>query len=116
MKERRGEGWGGQGVGCHACVAQRTFVSLVEHLEAWVEMMGRCRAEAGAGAGYVARENASPRVTEPLESFCAQAMAFLAGANSIFDGDKLLTTANNDRCVRPAGCHGVESCLHGGMR
>ncbi len=26
-----------------------------------------------------------------------QAMAFLAGANSIFDGDKLLTTANNDR-------------------
>jgi len=24
-------------------------------------------------------------------------MAFLAGANSIFDGDKLLTTANNDR-------------------
>jgi biotin synthase len=27
----------------------------------------------------------------------SQAMAFLAGANSIFDGDKLLTTANNDR-------------------
>ncbi|KAJ9519890.1 hypothetical protein QJQ45_014608 [Haematococcus lacustris] len=26
-----------------------------------------------------------------------QALAFLAGANSIFDGDKLLTTANNDR-------------------
>lgn len=26
-----------------------------------------------------------------------QAMAFMAGANSIFDGDKLLTTANNDR-------------------
>jgi len=26
-------------------------------------------------------------------------MAFMAGANSIFDGDKLLTTANNDRCV-----------------
>lgn len=26
-----------------------------------------------------------------------QAMAFLAGANSIFDGDKLLTTPNNDR-------------------
>ena len=24
-------------------------------------------------------------------------MAFMAGANSIFDGDKLLTTANNDR-------------------
>lgn len=29
-----------------------------------------------------------------------QAMAFLAGANSIFDGDKLLTTPNNDRCAR----------------
>jgi len=26
-----------------------------------------------------------------------QALAFFAGANSIFDGDKLLTTANNDR-------------------
>ncbi|KAK9867801.1 hypothetical protein WJX84_004280 [Apatococcus fuscideae] len=26
-----------------------------------------------------------------------QAMCFMAGANSIFDGDKLLTTANNDR-------------------
>ncbi len=26
-----------------------------------------------------------------------QAMCFLAGANSIFDGDKLLTTPNNDR-------------------
>lgn len=26
-----------------------------------------------------------------------QGMAFLAGANSIFDGDKLLTTQNNDR-------------------
>ncbi len=26
-----------------------------------------------------------------------QAMCFLAGANSIFDGDKLLTTANNER-------------------
>ena len=26
-----------------------------------------------------------------------QALAFLAGANSIFDGDKLLTTPNNDR-------------------
>ena len=30
-------------------------------------------------------------------SFADQAMAFLAGANSIFDGDKLLTTPNNDR-------------------
>lgn len=26
-----------------------------------------------------------------------QAMCFMAGANSIFDGDKLLTTPNNDR-------------------
>jgi biotin synthase len=26
-----------------------------------------------------------------------QALAFLAGANSVFDGDKLLTTANADR-------------------
>lgn len=26
-----------------------------------------------------------------------QGLAFLAGANSIFDGDKLLTTPNNDR-------------------
>lgn len=26
-----------------------------------------------------------------------QALCFLAGANSIFDGDKLLTTPNNDR-------------------
>lgn len=30
-------------------------------------------------------------------SIADQALAFLAGANSIFDGDKLLTTANNDR-------------------
>lgn len=30
-------------------------------------------------------------------SFADQAMCFLAGANSIFDGDKLLTTPNNDR-------------------
>ncbi|KAF5834304.1 hypothetical protein DUNSADRAFT_9047 [Dunaliella salina] len=30
-------------------------------------------------------------------SIADQAMAFMAGANSIFDGDKLLTTANNDR-------------------
>lgn len=28
-----------------------------------------------------------------------QALCFLAGANSIFDGDKLLTTPNNDRYV-----------------
>lgn len=26
-----------------------------------------------------------------------QALCFMAGANSIFDGDKLLTTPNNDR-------------------
>ena len=26
-----------------------------------------------------------------------QALCFLSGANSIFDGDKLLTTSNNDR-------------------
>ncbi|KAI3437746.1 hypothetical protein D9Q98_000194 [Chlorella vulgaris] len=30
-------------------------------------------------------------------SFSDQALCFMAGANSIFDGDKLLTTANNDR-------------------
>jgi len=30
-------------------------------------------------------------------SVADQALAFMAGANSIFDGDKLLTTANNDR-------------------
>eukprot|EP00882_Tetradesmus_deserticola_P008491 GHRQ01008954.1.p1 GENE.GHRQ01008954.1~~GHRQ01008954.1.p1 ORF type:complete len:430 (+),score=192.39 GHRQ01008954.1:107-1396(+) len=30
-------------------------------------------------------------------SSAEQALAFMAGANSIFDGDKLLTTANNDR-------------------
>lgn len=30
-------------------------------------------------------------------SAAEQALAFLAGANSIFDGDKLLTTPNNDR-------------------
>jgi biotin synthase len=30
-------------------------------------------------------------------SIADQALCFLAGANSIFDGDKLLTTANNDR-------------------
>ena len=28
----------------------------------------------------------------------AQVLCFLAGANSIFFGDKLLTTANNDVC------------------
>lgn len=32
-------------------------------------------------------------------SAAEQALAFMAGANSIFDGDKLLTTPNNDRCV-----------------
>lgn len=30
-------------------------------------------------------------------SSAEQALAFMAGANSIFDGDKLLTTQNNDR-------------------
>ena len=30
-------------------------------------------------------------------SLADQALAFLSGANSIFDGDKLLTTPNNDR-------------------
>ena len=34
-------------------------------------------------------------------SVADQALAFMAGANSIFDGDKLLTTANNDRSVYP---------------
>lgn len=33
----------------------------------------------------------------PSHSPAPQALAFLSGANSIFDGDKLLTTANNDR-------------------
>jgi biotin synthase len=33
----------------------------------------------------------------PPLSTLAQALCFLAGANSIFDGDKLLTTPNNDR-------------------
>lgn len=28
---------------------------------------------------------------------CLQALCFMAGANSIFDGDKLLTTKNNER-------------------
>jgi hypothetical protein len=32
-------------------------------------------------------------------SSAEQALAFMAGANSIFDGDKLLTTPNNDRWV-----------------
>jgi biotin synthase-like enzyme len=32
-------------------------------------------------------------------SSAEQALAFMAGANSIFDGDKLLTTPNNDRCA-----------------
>jgi biotin synthase len=32
-------------------------------------------------------------------SAAEQALAFMAGANSIFDGDKLLTTPNNDRYV-----------------
>jgi biotin synthase len=30
-------------------------------------------------------------------SHAEQALAFMSGANSIFDGDKLLTTPNNDR-------------------
>ena len=33
-----------------------------------------------------------------------QALCFLAGANSIFYGDKLLTTENPGRASRPAGC------------
>lgn len=32
-------------------------------------------------------------------SFADQALCFLAGANSIFDGDKLLTTPNNERSL-----------------
>jgi len=32
-------------------------------------------------------------------SFAEQGMCFMAGANSIFAGDKLLTTANNERCA-----------------
>ena len=39
---------------------------------------------------------------------CVQALCFLAGANSIFDGDKLLTTPNTERSadmdVRPPSC------------
>lgn len=37
---------------------------------------------------------ASPQLTS---SNCLQALCFMAGANSIFDGDKLLTTKNNER-------------------
>ena len=39
---------------------------------------------------------------------CMQALCFLAGANSIFDGDKLLTTPNTERSadmdVRAPSC------------
>jgi hypothetical protein len=35
--------------------------------------------------------------THPPTPTPCQALCFLAGANSIFDGDKLLTTPNNDR-------------------
>jgi biotin synthase len=33
----------------------------------------------------------------PEHCLLLQALCFMAGANSIFDGDKLLTTPNNDR-------------------
>lgn len=56
----------------------------------------------------IARCVAAARITMPRSvvrlsagrmefSFSDQALCFLAGANSIFDGDKLLTTPNNDR-------------------
>jgi hypothetical protein len=50
-------------------------------------------------------------------SFADQALAFLAGANSIFDGDKLLTTANNDRWGRAPGglCRGGGAGVVGGL-
>lgn len=38
----------------------------------------------------------TPSPTPPF-ACVLQAMCFLAGANSIFDGDKLLTTPNNER-------------------
>lgn len=38
-----------------------------------------------------------PSQLPPATACPVQALAFLAGANSIFNGDKLLTTANNDR-------------------
>lgn len=34
---------------------------------------------------------------EASKALLMQALCFMAGANSIFDGDKLLTTKNNDR-------------------
>ena len=46
----------------------------------------------------------------------AQALCFLAGANSIFYGEKLLTTSNNDAAEDRAMIEalGLEDCLHGG--
>ena len=49
---------------------------------------GGCGSMAMQAAASLSYENAS---------ILLQAMCFLAGANSIFDGDKLLTTANNER-------------------
>jgi biotin synthase len=36
-------------------------------------------------------------ISNRREGAGGQALCFMAGANSIFDGDKLLTTPNNDR-------------------
>jgi hypothetical protein len=47
-------------------------------------------------------------------SSAEQALAFMAGANSIFDGDKLLTTPNNDRCEVPESscCYAARQLVH----
>ena len=39
----------------------------------------------------------TPIATSGGTVFPTQALCFMAGANSIFDGDKLLTTPNNER-------------------
>ena len=48
----------------------------------------------GEEEGTVATHACRPSA---IIALCVQALCFLAGANSIFDGDKLLTTPNNDR-------------------
>jgi biotin synthase len=59
-------------------------LDLVRMVAAARITMPACRVRLSAGRRALTRE--------------AQVLCFLAGANSIFYGDKLLTTANNDTC------------------
>ena len=66
--------------------------------DGWVGLMG-CESTGCGGATRILMPRTVVRLSGGRMDFSLadQALCFLAGANSIFDGDKLLTTPNNDR-------------------